>query len=136
MKRVILILSMVLVTIALLTACGGTNTTPPTPSPLPPTATSNPPTATMPPPTSTSPPTPSSTPTPDETGLEEQKFSFVAPLATQEEDERIRHGLTEISGIKKATVNEISVQVVYDPNVITVEEIRKAIEVLGYQVNP
>ena len=82
----------------------------------------------------TSPPRPTSSSA--ETGLEKHKFKFVSPLGTQEESEDIEHTLIGLPGIKEALVDEVSVSVKYDPDVITLDELQKAIESLGYKVTP
>jgi hypothetical protein len=111
-------------------ACGRGAT--PEPTPPPPTATSAPTSTPLPPPTST--PPPAATATSEPTNLTEQKFQFVSALGTQEEGEPMAKALMGMDGIEEAKVNEVGVTVEYDPDVITLDEIRDAIESLGYKV--
>ncbi len=132
MKKVFVIFCMVLVAMGLLTACRRGTSSSSTPALPSPTATTRPPTATLPLPTATQLPPPTSTP--EEAGLEKHKFTFVSPLGTQEESEPIENTLAGLPGIKEASVDEVSVTVKYDPKMITLEEVQKAIESLGYEV--
>lgn len=55
-------------------------------------------------------------------------------MGTQEEGDRIESVLTGLPGIEEVSVTEISITVGYDPEVITLDDVRKAIESLGYKV--
>lgn len=138
MKREVATLIVVLVAAGLLSACGGAPAAPPPTAPPAPAATvepaptAAPPTSTAPPPTSTAPPPP--TAEPEQTSLERHKFKFVSVLGTQEEGERIESVLTGIPGIEEVSVTEISITVEFNPDVITLDDVQKAIESLGYKV--
>lgn len=138
MKVALATLLIVLVAAGLLSGCGAAASAPSPTAPPAPTATAEPaptvppPTSTAPPPTSTAQPPP--TAEPEETSLEKHKFKFVSPLGTQEEGDRIESVLTGLPGIEEVSVTEISITVGYDPEVITLDDVRKAIESLGYKV--
>lgn len=98
-----------------------------------------PPAATVPPPTATAPPVaateaPPPTAAAEQAALEKHKFKFVSPLATQEEGGRIESVLTGLPGIEEVSVSELSVTVQFNPDVITLADVQKAIESLGYKV--
>lgn len=126
MKNFLAAMIALLILIALLvTACGGTE--PPTPTAPPPTPTPVPPTPEPPTPT----PAPAATPTP-EVLLERATLEFRTTLPSIEDAEAILHSLQEEEGVKDGRANEDALDIRYDPEVITLEEIRAFVERQGF----
>lgn len=131
-----------LVIILLVAGCGGSEPEPaaqpteppptatapaPTDTPEPPTPTPEPPTPE--PPTST--PEPTATPTPEVT-LEKVSLEFQTTVPSIEDAERVLRLLEEEPGIKDGIASEVSLDIRYDPELITLEEIRSFIESKGF----
>jgi hypothetical protein len=126
MKNILATITTTFVLITLLaTACGGAAE--PTPTPPPPTPTPAPPTPA--PPTAT--PTPAATPTPEKQ-LEEVTLEFQTTVPSIEDAERVLHNLEVEEGVEGGIASETSLTIRYDPELITVEEMRQFVERQGF----
>lgn len=128
----------------LLAGCGGSATVPATVIRL--TATRSPATNAPVPPATTSrspaqTPAPAATPTsaPAATSTsagETITLEFTSTLSTVEEMDHIRDLLQDTEGILAITGTEVSITITYDPNILTVEDLRGKLEEIGYPVKP
>lgn len=126
MKNILAAITTTLILITLFaTACGGAAE--PTATPPPPTPTTAPPT----PAPATSTPTPAATPTP-EVALESVTLEFQSAVPSIEDAERVLHSLEEKDGVKDGVASENSLTIRYDPELITVEEMRQFVERQGF----
>jgi hypothetical protein len=128
MKNFLITIVTTLIMITLLaTACGGAEPAAPTSTPPPPTPTPAPPT----PAPATATPTPAAAPTP-EVALEKVTLDFQTTVPSIEDAEAVLHSLEEQEGVKDGIASEDSLTVRYDPELITVEEIREFVERQGF----
>ncbi len=105
----------------------------PTATPIPPTATSIPSTATPIPPTSSPTPAgPSAAPTAPP-NLKKDTLQFDTVLS-EDDYSTFMDNLQNLPGIKDITTNGQVIQVTYDPDKITLEQIISAIESYGFHV--
>lgn len=126
----IVFLSLILASLAVLAGCGGGATSAPATSVPAATSTPAPPPAT-PVPAAPATPAPAATPTPV---TESVTFEFVNELATLEELEDMALELEEVEGIKGISGNEVSITIRYDPELLTVEELRTTMAQKGRAV--
>lgn len=129
----IVVLSLILLVSVFLAGCGGGEAAP-TPAPAP-AATSTPEPAATPAPTSAPTPTPvpADTPTPEPSG-EQIKLEFVTPLSTAEQGEDIQQQLHDVEGILSIRGDEFGLTIKYDPDVITPDDLKQQMSVIGFPV--
>lgn len=132
MKNILAMMPMTLVMVILLaTGCGGAEQAAPTATPPPPTPTAEPAT---PPPATPAPltptPVPTATPTP-ETNVEKVILDFQTTVASIEDAEVVLFALEEEPGVVGGRATEDSLEVRYDPEVITLDDIREFVEGRG-----
>lgn len=66
----------------------------------------------------------------------EVKFDFVTPLGTAELLDDVRDKLLQVNGIVAVSGNETAVTIVYNPALITVDQIRQRLAGIGNPVKP
>jgi hypothetical protein len=130
MRKFFVGMATIMVAIVLLaTACGAGPTAEPaaasaTPPPPPPTIEA----ATPVPPTPTE--APASTPTPEST-MESVTLEFQNTIASIEDADRVLHLLEDMDGVRDGLATEDSIKIRYDPEVISLEDIRTFVERQG-----
>lgn len=134
------VLSLILIGTIVLVACGGGGAQPtptPTAEPMPPTEVA--PEPTSPPPTvAAAPPSPTvaeAAPTQEEEIQgEEVRFQWRRPLSTIEELEPILLLVEDFDGVIAASGSEVNIDITYDPNVTSVEELQNQLQQIGQPV--
>ena len=123
----LLIVSMALIWSAV--ACVST----PTATPIPSTATSIPRTATPVPPTAAPAPSVTSATATTPSNLRQDTLELVAPI-TEDDAGTILSDLQNLAGVTDAQTNELAIQITYDPNKITLQQIITVIESYGFHI--